>query len=498
MDLYSALILGIVQGLTEFIPISSTAHMTLMAQILGVMDPAHPERFTAFMATVQLGTLAAVCAYFARDIANITLAFLRENVSKDRRAIREQSVNARLGWFVIIGTVPIVTVGLALKKIIEGPLTKEPLVIASGLVVIGIVLWIADKRSLQQRSMQDLTMRDALIVGLAQVLALIPGSSRSGTTMMAGLFRDMTRETAARFSFLLSIPAIFGAGVLEFLGHAKDLSWDNGGAQLAVATVAAAVSGYLSIAFLLTFLRTRSLNVFVIYRIIIGLVILGVLAGCSSAPTEDPAERTPTIENMQPPAERTLDTAAVTGVDSAVITHIVTMKTTAGTITIGLYGNDAPLTVKNFTQLIKKRYYQGIAFHRVAKNFVIQAGDPTTRSTNRAEWGTGGATASGEPLVEELDPQSPSGRAGYTLGTLAMARKQAPGTGTSQFFICLEGASGMPYQYTIFGRVMDGLDVVRTIAAGEIEPGPMGAEDGIPKKPVVIKNMTTTIVPSTK
>lgn len=278
MTLIKALLLGLVQGLTEFIPVSSTAHLTIASAILGVQDPAHPERWTSFMATIQLGTLAAVLVYFASDIRSILAAFLAENLGRHRRPFASQSTPSRMGWFVIVGSVPIVVVGMALKKIIEGALTKDLVLISSSLIGVAVLLWIADKMATLKREAGSLTMMDAIVVGSAQVLALMPGSSRSGTTIMAGLFRGMTRETAARFSFLLSIPAILGAGVLEFLHEIKHISAGDGGVELAAATITAFISGYGSIALLIRYLRTHRLTVFIVYRIILGGVLLALIA----------------------------------------------------------------------------------------------------------------------------------------------------------------------------------------------------------------------------
>lgn len=489
MTVFTALILGIIQGLTEFIPISSTAHLTIAASMLGAVDPNHPERWTAFMATIQLGTLAAVLFYFAADIRNMVMAFFRENVGSGRRPFREQSVDARLAWIVVLGTIPIVVVGLAFKDFIEGAFTKDLTVIGSSLIGVAVLLWLADRRASFRRTTADMNLVDALVIGCAQVFALIPGSSRSGTTILAGLLRGLSRESAARFSFLLSIPAILGAGVLEFLHELKHLSWGQGGIELLVATIASGITGYWSIAFLISYLRRRSMNVFVMYRIALGIIVLLFLTSCSSSSDQRPADVVP---EMKAPPTRLTDTTPQPAVvqDTAEITQRVTMITSEGTIVLGLYGKDAPHTVRNFVGLVRRKFYDGILFHRVSKGFIVQAGDPKTRDASvRAEWGRGGQTADGKPLKEELDQVLPSARIGYQPGVLAMARKQAAGTGTSQFFICLEKASVLPYQFTIFGRVLEGMNVVEAIGAVDVEPGPLGETDGIPRKPIVIRSM---------
>lgn len=284
MTMLQALLLGIIQGLSEFIPISSTAHLTIAASLLGVIDPTHPERWTAFMAVVQLGTLGAVIAYFRRDIMSSAMAWMRENIGHMRRPVREQSADARMGWFVILGSIPIVVIGLLCKDAIEGAFTKDLRVIAVSLVGLAVVLWLVDRRATFKRTTADMSVRDALLVGLAQAVALIPGSSRSGTTITAGLALGLTRESAARFSFLLSIPAILGAGVLEFLHEIEHIKWSEGGMELAVATFAAAISGYWSIAFLLGYLRQRTMTSFVVYRIALGVLLAVLLAAGTVQP----------------------------------------------------------------------------------------------------------------------------------------------------------------------------------------------------------------------
>ena len=269
MSIPEAVLIGIVQGLSEFLPISSTAHMTLAGRALGVIQS--PESWTAFIAVVQLGTLAAVLAYFRRDLIGVTRDFLRENLA--RKPLREQSVNARMGWYIILGTIPIALIGMLAKDFIEGAFTKNLIVIGSSLFVLGLILEIAERSGKFDREMDQATMKDALWVGMAQVLALIPGSSRSGTTITAGMFLGLKREAAARFSFLLSVPAIGASGVLEIFEAVKHLD-SSGITALIVATVVAGISGYLCIALLLRYLRTRTTRIFVFYRCLLGGGIL--------------------------------------------------------------------------------------------------------------------------------------------------------------------------------------------------------------------------------
>jgi undecaprenyl-diphosphatase len=272
MNVIEAIILGIIQGLSEFIPISSTAHLTIAGHIMNLIDPAHPERWTSFIAIIQLGTLAAVLLYFKTEIIQIPKAFLTENLLS-KRSYKTQSQNSQMGWFIIIGTIPIVVLGLLFKDVIEGSLTKNLILIASSLIVLAIILAIAEKTANFKRDIKDLNWKDSLYVGLAQSLALIPGSSRSGTTITAGLFLGMNRETAARFSFLLSIPAVFASGLLSAYHAMKYVSPEDT-FNIIVATIAAAISGYFAIAFLINFLKKHSTFIFIYYRIILGIIIL--------------------------------------------------------------------------------------------------------------------------------------------------------------------------------------------------------------------------------
>jgi undecaprenyl-diphosphatase len=272
MTILEAIILGIIQGLSEFIPISSTAHLTITGKLMGLIDPMHPERWTSFIAVIQLGTLAAVFVYFKQEIRDVPLAWFRENLFK-REKFKEQSSDSKMGWYIIIGTIPIVTLGLALKKTIEGSFTKDPIVIASSLIGLAIVLAVAERYAKLNKKLNDITWKDSLIVGFAQVMALIPGSSRSGTTITAGLFLGMERETAARFSFLLSVPAIFGSGMLSFVQSLEYLRSDDL-ITLIVATIVSGISGYFAIDFLIKFLKSRSTMLFIIYRIVLGLALI--------------------------------------------------------------------------------------------------------------------------------------------------------------------------------------------------------------------------------
>ena len=284
MTLLQAILLGIVQGLTEFIPISSTAHLILASRAMNLA--LNPEQLTASIAVIQLGTLIAVFVYFAGDIWSITRAFIRDhylllkNGRRDdfNRTIPDSRLSPEtwLGWLVIIGSIPVAVVGLAFKKQIEGTFTKNLWVIATMMVVIAVLLAIAEVVGKKLRRMHDLGIKDALAVGFAQCLALIPGSSRSGSTIMAGLLVGEARETAARFSFLLSIPAVAASGLLE-LREALHKLPPGSLPTLAIGTAVSGIVGYASIWFLLRYLRTHTTGVFIGYRLIVGGAILIML-----------------------------------------------------------------------------------------------------------------------------------------------------------------------------------------------------------------------------
>ena len=287
MNFLQAIILGIVQGLTEFIPISSTAHLVFASRWIDLYG-GNPEQTTATIAVIQLGTLAAVFVYFAGDIWNITAAFVRDHWSLvfSKRKMRFSGAHGMrplwmsdeswLGWLIILGSVPIGVIGLLFKDLIEGPATKNLWIISFMLIGIALLLILAEMVGSQRKEIRDFGILDSLAVGFAQVLALMPGASRSGSTIMGGLFAGQKREAAARFSFLLSIPAITASGLLE-LKEAIVILPRETFLPLLVATIVSGIVGYLSIWFLLAFLRKRSTAVFIIYRIILGVIILLLL-----------------------------------------------------------------------------------------------------------------------------------------------------------------------------------------------------------------------------
>ncbi len=274
MDYLQAVILGIVEGLTEFLPVSSTGHLTIAEKLLGLQvdDPA----VTAYTAVIQMGAIFAVVVYFWRDIIRIIRAWAVGLVKPEMRGHQDH----RMGWYIIAGSIPIGFVGLLAKGLITGPL-RSLWVVAVALIVWSAVMVVAERQGRQQRGEKDLTIRDALIVGVVQCVALIPGVSRSGATISAGLLVGFDRVTATRLSFFLSIPALVAAGLYEL----KDaLGGDIGIGQTVVGTLVSFVVAYASVAWLLRFVASNSIGKFVPYRVVLGAVLLVVLgAGVMTA-----------------------------------------------------------------------------------------------------------------------------------------------------------------------------------------------------------------------
>ena len=266
MSLLEAIVLGIVQGLTEFLPISSTGHLRIVPAFAGWDDPG-----AAFTAVTQLGTMAAVLLYFRHDLWRIFIAWTR---SLGDREVR-RTLDARLGWFIVLGTIPIGVFGLIFKDQIEEG-ARSLYLIGSALIVLGLLLLLAEHVATRSRQVEDLTARDAAIIGCAQALALVPGVSRSGSTITAGLFLGLDRPAAARYSFLLSVPAVVLSGAFE-LRHIGDGDGAGAGATL-IAVVMAFIVGYASIAFLLRYLARHSLLVFAGYRLVLGTLVLVLTA----------------------------------------------------------------------------------------------------------------------------------------------------------------------------------------------------------------------------
>ena len=266
MTVLEAIVLGIVQGLTEFLPISSTAHLRIVPALLGWPDPG-----AAYSAVIQLGTVAAVILYFSRDLVRLSKAFVVG--LKDRKPFG--TPDSRLAWAVGFGTIPICVLGLLLKHTIETSF-RSLYVISTSLIVLALVLLVVERIAKRNRALSDVGPRDGIIVGLWQALALIPGSSRSGTTLTGSMLLGFTREDAMRFSFLLSIPATGLAGLLELKGLLK-MADRPSMLLLAIGTGVSFAAGLLAISGLLAFLRKRSTLVFVVYRVALGLFLLGML-----------------------------------------------------------------------------------------------------------------------------------------------------------------------------------------------------------------------------
>ena len=270
------IVLAVVQGLTEFIPISSTAHLRIVPALLGWEDPG-----AALSAVIQIGTLLAVLWYFWRDIVRILASMLADL----RRGRLATTVDARLGWMIALGTLPIIVCGLAFKEHIETTL-RSLYVMSAALAGVALLLaiaewWIERRKAagFLGRDVQHVRWPDAIVIGLAQAAALVPGTSRSGATILGGLCCGLTREAAARFSFLLSIPSILAAGIFQFVDARGELLASSGdAAKLAVALVVTAIVGYATIPWLLAYLRKRTTFVFIVYRLALAALLVWLLA----------------------------------------------------------------------------------------------------------------------------------------------------------------------------------------------------------------------------
>ena len=275
MDYFDAVILGIVEGLTEFLPISSTGHLTIAEKALGL--DLTDQAITAYTAVIQMGAIAAAVVYFFRDIVRIAKAWMVGLVKPEYRG----QLDHRMGWYIIIGTIPVGVAGFLFKDLITGDL-RSLWVVAFALIGWSLVMWLAERAARQDRSEKDLGLRDAIVVGLTQVVSLIPGVSRSGATISAGLFRGLDRVSATKLSFYLSIPALIGAGIFE-LGDAM-----GGDISLGVALVGIGVAfvvAYASIAWLLKFVAGHPITWFIPYRLGLAAILIVLLVSGVMAPT---------------------------------------------------------------------------------------------------------------------------------------------------------------------------------------------------------------------
>lgn len=267
-EIFKAVLLGVVQGLTEFLPISSTAHLRIIPSFFGWGDIG-----ASYTAVIQVGTMIAIIIYFWKDLMNMTRSFISSLRTKDFK-----SKDTRLFLMIILGTLPIVIFGFLLKDLIRHQF-RNMYIVASSLIFFSIILYIADRYTKKTVTMDKLKYSDSVIVGLFQALALIPGASRSGSTISGSFFRDMTREDAARFSFLLSIPAVLLSGVYELLSQRHTLLSGEGAVlSLLIAAIVSGVVGYWSIWFLISYIKKHSLLLFVIYRVLFGVLIIILLS----------------------------------------------------------------------------------------------------------------------------------------------------------------------------------------------------------------------------
>ena len=268
MTIWDSIILGIVEGLTEFLPVSSTGHLTIVSKMLGLKidDPS----ITGFTAVIQIGAIAAVVLYFWKDIRRIAIAWVRGIAKPEHRG----EFDHRMGWYVIVGSMPIVIVGFLARNLISGPL-RSLWWVAGALIGWSFFMVAAERLGTKARPLTRITLLDAIVMGVVQCLALIPGVSRSGATISAGLFRGLDRVAATRIAFLLGIPALVGAGIYEL----KDaLNGDVGIVPLVVGTIVSFVVAYASVAWLLRFVAKHSIEVFAFYRVLLGIVLIILLA----------------------------------------------------------------------------------------------------------------------------------------------------------------------------------------------------------------------------
>ena len=266
-DFLQAVVLGTLQGLTEFLPISSSAHLRIFPELFGWGDPG-----AAFTAVIQIGTELAVLIYFRKDIWRIASTWLKSLVKPEYRG----QLDARMGWFIIVGSLPIVLLGVLLKDTIERDF-RNLWIIGTMLIVLGLVLGLADRIGSTDRSIKHITLRDSVLMGLAQALALIPGVSRSGATLSMGRLLGFEREAATRYAFLLAIPAVVGAGIYE-LDDISDGDNIYGWGPTLVAMAVSFAVGYAAIAWLLRYISTHSYTPFVLYRVVLGSATLALLA----------------------------------------------------------------------------------------------------------------------------------------------------------------------------------------------------------------------------
>jgi undecaprenyl-diphosphatase len=278
MGWFEALVLGLVQGLTEFLPVSSSAHLRITAALAGWDDPG-----AAFTAVTQIGTELAVILYFSKKIGHVLVAWFYSLFKKDWRG----HPDARLGWLIIIGSLPIVVLGLFFQDAIDHSF-RDLRITATMLIVFGVILWIADRVGRKTRDLDHLTVPHGLGFGFAQALAIVPGVSRSGGTVSAGLLLGYTRADATEYAFLLAVPAVFGSGLYKLTDIGKNGVPAQWGPTILATLVAFAV-GYVVIAWLMAFIKTKSYLPFIVYRIALGVVLFVLVFTGALAPDAGPA-----------------------------------------------------------------------------------------------------------------------------------------------------------------------------------------------------------------
>lgn len=271
IKIWQSVVLGIVQGLTEFVPVSSTAHLKIIAVLSTSMGQHFPDPGAAYSAVIQLGTLLSLVVFFRNDL----WVFLWSAIQGLKSGRPFENSDARLAWYLVLATIPVSVFGLLLSDFIKGPF-RSMYVIACSLIILALFLWLADVMAKKSRDINQLNWKDAILIGIGQSIALVPGSSRSGTTLTAGLLCGFSRYSAMRFSFLLAIPAIGLSGFYELFKDFHELQ-NAGLAGLAVGTLTSVVVGYITVAALLHYLRSHSTLVFVVYRIILGVALLMLL-----------------------------------------------------------------------------------------------------------------------------------------------------------------------------------------------------------------------------
>jgi undecaprenyl-diphosphatase len=272
MDLFRAIILGIIQGLTEFVPVSSSAHLVLVPWAL-----RWPEPSVAFDAFLHWGTLSAILVYFWRDWLEVVGGFFRSLTARGpwntRPGGRLRDPGSRLAWWLILGSIPAALFGLLFKDFLES-LFSSPAAVGAFLLVTALILALSERFARGRRMVEQTTLADAAIIGVAQAIAIAPGISRSGATIASGISRGLSRDAAARFSFLLGAPAILGAGLLQLMHLVRDGGWDAPAPVIAAGFLASAITGYLCINFLLGYLRRGKLYIFAVYCLVIGVAVL--------------------------------------------------------------------------------------------------------------------------------------------------------------------------------------------------------------------------------